>query len=69
MYHISARKGKVILCTLTSAKQNKLDREDKKKCNGTSAMLLMTNAKLLFMLPNNTPHYIQSILLKSKVKY
>jgi hypothetical protein len=34
----------MILCTLPSAKQNKLDRKDKKKCNGTSAMLLMTSA-------------------------
>jgi hypothetical protein len=47
VYHISAGQGKVILCTLTSAKQSRLDREDGKKCNGTSAMLLMTSAKLL----------------------
>jgi hypothetical protein len=62
VYHMSAGKGKVILCTLTSAKQSRLDREDGKKCNGTSAMLLL-------MMPNSTPHYIQSILLKTKVKY
>jgi hypothetical protein len=59
VYHISAGKGKVILCTLTSAKQSRLDREDEKKCNGTSA-------KLLLMMPNSTPHYIQSVLLKTR---
>jgi hypothetical protein len=71
MYHINARKGKVILCTLTSAKQSKLERKDKKKCNGTSATLLMTNAKNLVMMPNYTPHYIHSILLKtmSNIRY
>jgi hypothetical protein len=69
VYHISAAKGKMILCNLTSAKQSRLDREDGKKCNGTSAMLLMTSAKSLLMMPNSTPHYIQSVLLKTGVKY
>jgi hypothetical protein len=48
LYHISAAKGKVILCNLTSAKQSRLDKEGK-KCNGTSAMLSMTSAQLLLM--------------------
>jgi len=72
VYHISAAKGKVILCNLTSAKQSRLDREDGMKCNGTSAMLLMTSAKSLSQTVSRkqvTPHYIQSVLLKTRVKY
>jgi hypothetical protein len=49
-----------------------LDREDEKKCSGTSAMDLgfrVTSAKLLLMMPNSTPHYIPSVLLKTRIKY
>jgi hypothetical protein len=47
VYHISAGKGKVILCTLTSAKQSRLDREDGKQCNGNKCNVVDDKCKIV----------------------